>query len=211
MLDVSSGFACVHIRNHGNVEEQDYYEKIARFVLSEFSKSARIVVRDESKGQSLRLYVHSKDLVAHLLSVLELNPGPKARRIKIPERFSRWSVAQHIIRGLFETDGSLYFSKINGVAKYPRLDIKSSSLQLIHQVQDILRTQGFRTTRRKCGDSCECVSLNGRSQLQRWVAEIGFSSEKNSTKYAIWKRLGFYMGGSSLEDRRKIMRRWPSG
>lgn len=56
-------------------------------------------------------------------------------------------------------------------------------------------------------DKTHIVYLSGKEQLEKWVKEIGFGSLKNLSKYLTWKKLTFYIPGTSTKERLKILRR----
>ena len=42
--------------------------------------------------------------------------------------------------------------------------------------------------------------------LQKWITEIGFSSNKNWSKYFLWKKLGYYVPRITLPERLSILK-----
>lgn len=193
-------------------EETDYYQSIAVILERISGKTPRILIRHEKKGKSLRLYLHSKLFLQFLMKELRLDGKPKTNTVFIPQKFLSWRIAKHVIRGFFETDGSLYFTRVNNVPTYPRIEMKTKSPRLAYQLKEILSERGFIVHRRTCRpENVFGIYLSGKKMCEKWVREIGFSSMKNKTKYELWKRLGFYIPWSSLTYRRKCLRRWPSG
>ncbi len=189
-------------------EEKDYYQSIASVLEKISGKTPKIIVRHEKKGTSLRLYLHSKAFLQFLMNELELDGKPKTKTVAIPQKFLSWRIAKHIIRGLFETDGSLYFTRVKNIPTYPRIEIKTKSHRMAFQLQDILNDNGFIVNRRQCRpENVFGIYISGKKMCEKWVRKIGFSSLKNKTKYELWKRLGFYIPWSSLIDRQKCLRR----
>ena len=90
----------------------------------------------EKYGKTLKMTFSNKKFILFLLNDLNLNFKNKTFEGEIPEDFLGWSKSKHVIRGLFETDGSLYFTrtKPSNLAKYPRLEIKTSSKKLSLQL-----------------------------------------------------------------------------
>ncbi len=191
----------------GNVDEMDYFEKVREFLRTKVDREAIIKIRKEKKGQSLRLYLNNKKYVEFLIFEIELVKGNKTFKSKIPRALLSWMFMKHIIRGLFESDGSLYFSK--GKRKlpyYPRIEIKSSSKNIIFALLTSLRNQNFRVNCRKCGDKGTFgVYLSGVEMLEKWNQEIGFSSYRNYSKYLLWKKLSFYIPKTSFEERKRLL------
>lgn len=195
----------------GNVEEEaDYHEKIQDFLTKISGHQAKIKVRHHPLGRSLRLTVHGKKFIELLMRTFELT-SPKTFSAKISDRYLKWKASRHIIRGLFETDGSLYFSRIypRKEHSYPRLEIKTSSKDLASQIVATLSSQRFTVhSKHSRSDRTIAVYLSGPEMLEKWIKEIGFSSQKNLTKYEIWKKAGFYTPGVSLKDRQQCLAEW---
>lgn len=168
----------------------------------------RLKIRYEKKGKSLRLFLYNNAFLEYLKSDFELN-SRKTFSAKIPQKLIDWKFSKNILRGLFETDGSLYFSHTGKekIANYPRIEIKTSSKELMKQVFSVLMSREFQPHVRTCkSDNTFGIFVSGKFALEKWVQEIGFNSNKNKTKYEIWKRLGFYIPRSSLSDRQKCLR-----
>ncbi|MBI4140903.1 hypothetical protein HY485_03645 [Candidatus Woesearchaeota archaeon] len=190
----------------GNAEEEcGYYRSIQKFLEEKTGKFARLKIRHEKRGKSLRLTFHNKKFIEFLMNKFELGER-KTFSAKIPPVYLSWEKAKHILRGLFETDGSLYFSRVNGKAVYPRIEIKTSSEILAEQIVNVLVEQGFQPHIRTCSsDKTKGIYISGSKAVEKWLKEIGFSSQKNKTKYELWKKVGFYIPHSSLADRQKCL------
>jgi hypothetical protein len=123
------------------------------------------------------------------------------------QNFNIYEYSKHIIRGLFETDGSVYFSKVNNIIRYPRIEIKTSSKRLGGQLLAILRENGFTPHKRKCeSDRTLGIYLSGPKELERWGKKIGFGSIKNLSKFLFFIEKGYYIPKSSTKQRLDLMR-----
>ena len=191
----------------GNAEEdQEYFLKISSFIENLIGKKPRITIKNHKLGKSLKLVVYSKKFAEHLVSDIGITCKNKTFEGAIPKKFLDWEYSKHILRGLFETDGSLYFSKIKGLSCYPRVEIKTSSIILAGQIKNILEQKNFKPhTRTNNHDKTIGVYISGKSMLEKWVAEIGFGSNKNLSKYLVWKKLGHYTPRISYSNRIKIL------
>lgn len=191
----------------GNAEEDhEYFLKISSFIENLIGKKPRIVTKIEKLGKSLRLVVYSKKFAEYLINDIGITCQNKTFEGAIPRRFLDWKYIRHIIRGLFETDGSLYFSKVKGVSRYPRVEIKTSSKILANQIIDILEQKSFKPHKRtNTSDSTIGIYVSGPIMLEKWVQEIGFGSNKNLSKYLVWKKLGYYIPKTSLNERINIL------
>ena len=147
----------------------------------------------------------NKQFLEHLMSD-GLHFKDKTNCAYLPNKFLAWKCMKHILRGFFETDGCLFFAKINSKHTYPRIELKTNSQKLASQFFNALFSAGFKVRLRKTGKAC-IVYLSGKEQLEKWIKEIGFSSLKNISKYLLWKKLTFYIPSISTSERFEILRR----
>jgi len=188
------------------IEEKDYYEKISKFMQGEFNLKPRIYVRSMTSGKGLKLISYNKNLANYLLK-LGIK-GNKTYNVKIPKNLLCWDKSKHIIRGIFETDGSLYFSRSKITIKepsYPRLEITTVSYELADQIVQILSENGF-SVQCHMNRSAIVIYMSGENMLNKWIQDIGFSSDKNWSKYLLWKELGYYIPRISLPERISLLR-----
>lgn len=197
----------------GNAEEDyDYFEQISDFLLKLTGKKAPLKIRREKTGNSLRIQFNNKKFVDNLIS-LGLPIGKKTFNIKVPEEMLKKKIMVSILKGLFEADGCLYFSKSKKIEfpTYPRIEIKSSSKNLVFQIEDFLKNEGFRVYIKKPKtDRTFGIYLNGEKMLEKWVHIFGLNSLKNRSKYEIWKAKGFYIPKTPLKNRIEISRGGPA-
>jgi len=50
------------------------------------------------------------------------------------------------------------------------------------------------------------VQISGRNQLEKWMKEIGFSSQNHITRYLVWKKLGYLPVGTDIVKRLEILK-----
>jgi len=88
------------------------------------------------------------------------------------------------VRGLFDTDGTVFVANKPGSPNYPTIELTTTSKPLASQVRMVLQKQGFRTTKiwsyrsKTSRKTAYKVGLNGRQNLQKWPSEIGFSNPR---------------------------------
>lgn len=190
-------------------DDQEYFSKLSKLIESIAKKKPKIWIKKETKGKSLKLIIYSKEFTEYLINNLSLNYGNKTFTAKIPENYIDWKYSKHIIRGIFETDGSIYFSKSKKIKypSYPRIEITTSSKQLALQITQILKQKAFKIqTRTRTTDKTIRLYLSGQAMLEKWNKEIGFSSMKKYSKYLVWKKLGFYIPKTSYKARISLLR-----
>lgn len=81
---------------------------------------------------------------------------------------------RYVLRGIFDTDGSIYLNKNNkGIYAYPIISIHMKEPKLIKQIQEILKNNGFKVVYDKRNNM---IKINGKDQLRRWLHYIGSSN-----------------------------------
>ena len=138
------------------------------------------------KHNTLRLIVYSRPLFLLLRDEWGFSVGKKADRLTIPPSIRACdSSMKSFIRGLFDTDGCVFFDKRNRYRRpYPRLVLEVTCHKLFKEVADYLETY-FRI--RKCKRvrhglfPISCLEIYGHAQLARWLEIIGFSNQKHIT------------------------------
>jgi hypothetical protein len=128
----------------------------------------------------------------------------KSRRLFVP-----------FIRGLFDTDGSLWFErKKKTVHYYPHIKIELASRTAITQCSNKLKELGFSVS-----TSFDLVQIKkgrkfkthrlvicGAGGLERWWSIIGSRNLKNKTKYLVWEKFGICPPRTKIEQRQKILK-----
>ncbi len=153
----------------------------------------------------------SKSFVEFLVLDLNLICNNKTYTVKIPQKLLRydWDYLKLLIRGLFDTDGCLFFGRKGCYKKhsYPVLELKIRSHELVDQVEKILKKKGFKARTRNRNEGCRCLYISGKHQLELWMKEICFKNIKHTSKYFVWKKLGYCPPNTTLKERMNLMQR----
>ncbi len=132
------------------------------------------------KGENtLDLRIVNKHLINFLLCNVGLISSPKKGRAKIPDNFMHYGL--DVLRGYFDTDGSLVTTNNNGTI-YPRLEMKICDSPMQKQFISLLKKNGFRYRAYNLGNGAVRVQMNGKNQLKKWVNLIGFNNLKHLNK-----------------------------
>ncbi len=116
----------------GNADEdQEYFLKISSFIENLIGGKPRITTKIQKLGKSLKLVVYSKEFAEYFINDVGITCQNKTFEAVIPQEFLDWICSKHIIRGLFETDGSLYFSRVRGFHVIPELKLKLQAKNLL--------------------------------------------------------------------------------
>lgn len=179
------------------ITDKDYYEYVKELIRKVWKKE--VTIKERNKG--LRIAFGSKEISDFLINGLGLAHGiDKSENIVIPECITKeWRLVKHSIRGIVDTDGSIFVAKKPGVIKYPSIEITTSSPKLALQLHGILTKNGFRVAKiwkyksKLSKRTTYKVPLNGFENLDKWVREISFSNpyKLNRAKKALMGRGGF--------------------
>lgn len=135
--------------------------------------------------RGLRWRLQSKEAYT-LLQELGIPTGKgKSHKITIPDLILRkgWAYCKWTIRGIMDTDGTLFFSKKTYPQPiYPTIELRTCNVELAKQLKTLLVMNGFRARMR--GDQKEGfhVALHGTAMLTNWANHIGFSNPKHENK-----------------------------
>ena len=167
--------------------ERDYFEYVRTLISSLLDKNPKIYVRD----RGLRIRVYSKEFVEFLINKLNMPYGEgKCEKVEIPELIysQDWGILKYCIRGITDTDGSLFVSKKPGIEKYPGIEISTTSKNLSLQLRKIISQKyriGFREFKKYNYRRRYILSINGNIMVDKWIKDIGFS---NKRKLKVWER-----------------------
>ncbi len=139
---------------------------------------------NKANKNAVDLIIYNKKF-ALFLSELGLPVGKKGQ-IQIPN----WIMAlplekkRYVIRGIFDTDGSMSARKSEKYRR-PFMLIDSGSEPLRKQLKSILRKMGF-----PAYDSSGTVGVIGIQHAKRWFSVIGSSNQRHLGRYLEWLKTG---------------------
>lgn len=112
--------------------------------------------------------------------------GLKYGKLKIPNKLLNlpWKKKKMILRGLFDTDGSI-FAKKREKYRYPHICISLKDKKVLRQTRVILRDKNY-----PCWIGGDNLFLRGNENIKRWFLDVGSSNERNLFKYRYWIKNG---------------------
>ena len=185
------------------LRDKEYFLYLKSLIYDLWGKEVRIV----NRLRGLRIGFRSKSAIDELLSI-GLPVGEKSGTITIPEFIIRNpDLLTCTIRGIVDTDGSVFTSKKPGVRFYPSIEITTSSYRLALQLKSSLNAYGFRIPkirghRSKLSTMVSYkVALYGFMNLERYLNVIGFSNpyKKIKAQKIEMGRMGFSEDRISFE------------
>lgn len=204
-------------------EEYPFYNEVIVPSLNEiFKEQLRepVILKRYNSVGVCGVYIFSKKFVKMLQHNFNLKSGKKTE-VGVPNIIKTKEQKRHFIRGLFDTDGSIYFCKSNYKAKNeslfnifhykPKIKLASISKILIKQVHKILTDLEIPSRiqkpikQRKNEYHMHSIVLDTKEGTQKYIEEIGFQNIKHSTKVDIWRKFGFCPAYTTLKERIKIL------
>lgn len=168
-------------------KDSEYLRYLGDIIYSLFND---LNLRYEFDGNALRLTIASKNLFNFIKKEFEFPKGKKGNKLSIPKCVKEDSRYINVfIRGLFDTDGCLYFDNRSRYNKpYPRMVIKITSKDLLDEVYDYLNNHFslYRQEKKRVDNFGKGVSYSieiyGRKQLKKWINLINFSNQRHIDK-----------------------------
>lgn len=163
------------------INDREYFDYVKTIIKKQWMKDAKIVERQ----RAIYIRINSKSAFLELTQKYQLPIGEgKCEKVVIPEIIAKdWSLAKHAIRGIVDTDGSIFVADKPRSLNYPSIEITTCSLILATQLKKILSEHGFRVaniwryqSKKKNTRPSFKVPLNGYENVYKWLRLIGFSN-----------------------------------
>lgn len=158
--------------NSNEIEYARYIEKLFNIVTK-----SELTIKIRTKENALDLLCFKRVVIRKFITSGFIT-SPKWKRAIIPNQFMNKRLGKYVLRGYFDTDGSLVVTNNNGVM-YPRLEMKIMPSPMKKQFLQLLNMYGFRYGVYDIGKGKVRIQMNGKGQLEKWENEIGFSNSKN--------------------------------
>jgi len=160
-------------------DEESYAEYISDFFKELFDVEPTQYAKSNENALDIRCF--KKELFEFITEEVGLRTSPKKDNAIIPERYMGGKLRKDVLRGYFDTDGSLVLADNNGYL-YPRLEMKVARSPMQDQFIEIVEDLGFRFGAYELNEGKIRIQMNGKQQLEKWVGEIGFSNQRHLSK-----------------------------
>jgi len=184
-MNIYKGNQCLYtVACHWKDDKEYIDDHVLKLVKNIYGKTPK--PREWSKG-TYGFRICSKNIICFKNKELGLPLGKKIG-IDVPISIKKNDILmRYLIRGLFDTDGSLTLWKTNNKL-YPRIYFSSISKKLVDTIREHLTIKGFRVTywettpKEEKWSKIYKISINGHNMLAKWVNDIGFKNQKNLKK-----------------------------
>jgi len=130
----------------------------------------------KKKENAVDICTFRKESIRYVLDEIGLKISPKWNKMEIPEKFMKKELYAYILRGLFDTDGSVTLFKNNGIL-YPRIEIKICPSPAQKQFIDILNQLEFNYKIQKLDKGKIRIRISGKNELEKWFRIVGSSNQ----------------------------------
>lgn len=154
------------------------------------------------------------DNIFNFYKSLGITVGSKINT-KIPKIFLSERLLKSVLRGIFDTDGTLYFEKNRSAKvpanKVPNIKIGSTSKPLAKQIMKILKNLKFNPMwkrpykGRRDKNFNYYVVIHRKDDIKKFIGDIGFNNPKHKTKWEFYKKFGYYIPRMTIKERRRIL------
>lgn len=159
-----------------NKKYYDYVYKLMKKVLD-----VEPTIFFKKKENSVDIRTFKREKVFYLLNKIGLKKSPKWGNMRIPEKYCNGELARYVLKGLFDTDGSITIFNNNKII-YPRIEIKICPSPAQSQIIKILKESKIRFTVQKLDKGKIRIRISGKKELKDWFNKIGSSNELNLLK-----------------------------
>jgi len=199
-------------------EEKEYHDK---WVAPLFDKkimmplyNKKVLYKEHPKVGIYGFHIFDKKIV-EFFNKMGIKSGPKINT-KIPRKIMKnKELSKRFLRGLFDTDGTIYFSKNYSAKKpinnKPRIKVDSVSINLINEVYLLLSILGINSRLRKPYQGKRDknpfygVIIDTIGGIDLFFDLIGFKNSKHCTKWKVFKKLGYCPSYTTLKQRKRIL------
>ncbi len=169
----------------GNISQQAYAKHLQKLLFQVFRIRGYMKLR--KKFSVFYIIINSSPIFDFFRIKFDFPIGQK-KKFNTALLPSDWNKATNVLRGIFDTDGSIYFDNAEGYARpYPAIDITSHNPELLDWIAKTLVKKGFKVIRLRYS-----VRLKTVGQVERWFNEVKPSNGVHIQKWNRWKRQ--YMG-----------------
>lgn len=206
------GDGYLHKNNHSIFvvcsSEESYYLKnrVIPFFEILFKKKPYFAPRKDRNA--FYIQANSKEIVNFFIDTFDMTRGAKSN-YRISKRImNNKKLIPHFLRGLFDTDGCVKFSKQNkGVNYYPRIQFHFKNSLFASDLKKALSKLKFNMG---CYEDNRfgglyVIQISGNANLNKWCNLIGSANLVHITKILQWEKDGFVKPRTTLEERIKYL------
>ena len=156
-----------------------YANYISQLIKDLFDKIP--IVRPRKNERALDIQIFNKAIVDFIINKVGMVTSPKWGRARIPDSFLNTELERFVLRGYFDTDGSVVITNNNGTIN-PRLEMKICPSPMRNSLINILKKIGFRFGVYRIDNNMARIQINGKEQGRKWLKEVGIMNYNQLNK-----------------------------
>jgi len=174
-----------------------------------------VLYKEHPKVGIYGFHIFDKKLVNFFKTELGIKSGSKID-IDIPKNILRKeNLLKRFIRGLFDTDGNLYFDKNysanSPINNHPIIKLGTVSKRLAFDVFNALKIFGLNPRMKnpykgkRDKNIVYTVMLYRKADIEYFIEKIGFKNSKHFTKWQIFEKMGYCPSKTRLKQRKEFL------
>ncbi|MBW3001615.1 hypothetical protein KY338_00470 [Candidatus Woesearchaeota archaeon] len=202
---------CNRITIIGSCEDKYYFLNRVVPLFKKTFGNVNLKINKNKIKNSYNITLENKKVFDIFVKKFGMNRGSK-NNTEIPSFIIRNpALVAPFLRGLFDTDGSIKFSKqTKKIHYYPRIQLGFRDSQFAHQVGALLKSLDFnfgkwrdKNDRGYGQNPAEMIfyHVSGKENCIRWMELIKPANSVHVTKYLFWRKYGHYVPRSTLKER----------
>lgn len=227
-IHAGDGYLRIRERNKGevdisgNIEEKEYYDG---YVVPLFNKAFNLNLKGRLFSRGTYGFVTYQKNVRDILIEFGFPHGKKSKIVKIPDliiQSENKKMYSTFLRGLFDTDGNLYFRNRKTLKNYssfkkqhnyyPHISFSTVSDKMSSQIVFLLNKLGFVNvhlyvyTPKKISENTRyVVYFYGVGNLLKFFNEIGSKNPIKLSRFELWKKLGYCPSKLTYQERLNML------
>lgn len=160
--------------------DYEYIRRRVQYLINRlFGKESKIYLY--KKVNYLECYFYSKKIITDLVKVFELDAHNLKKR-KLSMRILENDInKKHFLRGLFDTDGTIY----KKYGHYAQIGFRVYNKEIFEQIFTFLKQLGFRPSANR---RFNYIYIHSQGEIGRFFRDIGSSNPKHVVRYVYWKK-----------------------
>ncbi len=184
-MNFYSGKGIFQLRGHIEDDRKHYETRIKE--LYKILYNLEINIREMKSTGVIGFQVWNDALVNFKHEIFGLPLGKKCN-ITIPQQINNKKLFRPFLRGLFDTDGTVYIENKRG-KPYPRVELKTTSKPLVIQIAEFLKKDEIHATyyeyKRKESNwsNLHSIMIRGDLAVNNWIEKVGSNNPKHIRKF----------------------------
>ncbi|HLD97960.1 MAG TPA: LAGLIDADG family homing endonuclease [Candidatus Nanoarchaeia archaeon] len=151
-----------------------YIRYVSNLMKDVLNVEPKICLKKNENTADIRTF--RRDKFEYITKTIGLKISPKWNSMEIPKNYMKEKLYPFILRGLFDTDGSVTIFNNNGII-YPRIEIKICPSPAQQQFLEIIKKLNFNYTVQNLDKGEIRVRISGKNELNKWFTIVGSSND----------------------------------